>query len=105
MNLFDEIYIRNIYKRNNVRNQGELEDLLNILSSAIGSLTNPEKLRKKISYAILALQDTTSSPPTPCRMRQNAPRKYDLFAKLMIPSKRLSLPRISLLLIMMNMGF
>ena len=31
MNLFDEIYIRNIYKRNNVRNQGELEDLLNIL--------------------------------------------------------------------------
>ena len=46
MNLFDEIYIRNIYKRNNVRNQGELEDLLNILSSAIGSLTNPEKLRK-----------------------------------------------------------
>lgn len=25
MNLFDEIYIRNIYKRNNVRNQGELD--------------------------------------------------------------------------------
>ena len=44
-NLFDEIYIRDIYKRNNVRNQGELEDLLNILSSAIGSLTNPEKLK------------------------------------------------------------
>lgn len=46
MNLFDEIYIRDIYKRNNVRKQGELEDLLNIPSSAIGSLTNPEKLRK-----------------------------------------------------------
>ena len=46
MNLFDEIYIRDIYKRNNVHNQGELEDLLNILSSAIGSLTNPEMLRK-----------------------------------------------------------
>lgn len=44
-NFFDEIYIRDIYKRNNVRNQGELEDLLNILSSAIGSLTNPEKLK------------------------------------------------------------
>ena len=44
-NLFDEIYIRDIYKRNNVRNQGELEDLLNILSSAIGPLTNPEKLK------------------------------------------------------------
>ena len=28
-----------------VKNIGELEDLLNILSSAIGSLTNPEKLK------------------------------------------------------------
>lgn len=44
-NLFSEIYIRDIYKRNKVRNQGELEDLLNILSSSIGSLTNPEKLK------------------------------------------------------------
>ena len=44
-NLFSEIYVRDIQKRNKVRNIGELEDLLNILSSAIGSLTNPEKLR------------------------------------------------------------
>ncbi len=42
--LFDEIYIRDIEKRNKIRNTGELEDLLNILSSSIGSLTNPEKL-------------------------------------------------------------
>ncbi len=44
-NLFTEIYIRDISGRNRVKNQGELEDLLNILSSAIGSLTNPEKLK------------------------------------------------------------
>ena len=44
-NLFHEIYIRDIYKRNRIKNPGELEDLLNILSSAIGSLTNPEKLK------------------------------------------------------------
>lgn len=44
-NLFSEIYVRDISKRHRVRNIGELEDLLNILSSAIGSLTNPEKLR------------------------------------------------------------
>jgi len=43
--LFDEIYIRDIYKRNRIKNQGEMEDLLNILSSGIGSLTNPEKLK------------------------------------------------------------
>ena len=44
-NLFSEIYMRDIYERNNIRNQGELEDLLNILSSSIGALTNPEKLK------------------------------------------------------------
>ncbi len=43
--LFKEIYISDIFKRNRIKNQGELEDLLNILSSAIGSLTNPEKLK------------------------------------------------------------
>ena len=44
-NLFNEIYIRDITRKNRVKNIGELEDLLNILSSAIGSLTNPEKLK------------------------------------------------------------
>lgn len=44
-NLFDEIYIRDIVSRNKLRNQSELEDLLNILSSSIGSLTNAEKLK------------------------------------------------------------
>lgn len=42
--LFDETYISDIIGRNNVRNKSELEELLNILSSAIGSLTNPSKL-------------------------------------------------------------
>jgi len=45
-NLFSEIYVRDIQKRNKIKNIGELEDLLNIVSSAIGSLTNPEKLSK-----------------------------------------------------------
>ena len=44
-NLFREIYIQDIVRRNRVKNIGELEELLNILSSAIGSLTNPEKLK------------------------------------------------------------
>ena len=44
-NLFSEIYISDIIKRHKVRNQSELEDLLNVLSSAVGSLTNPEKLK------------------------------------------------------------
>ncbi len=56
-NLFEETYISDIVKRHSIRNKAELEELLNILSSAIGSLTNPEKLsatfqsvkKKKIS--------------------------------------------------------
>ena len=42
--LFEETYISDIVGRHNVRNRAELEELLNILSSAIGSLTNPTKL-------------------------------------------------------------
>ena len=49
--LFEETYISDIVGRYNVRNKAELEDLLNIISSAIGSLTNPEKLSK--TYSIL----------------------------------------------------
>ena len=42
--LFEETYISDIVGRHRIRNKAELEELLNILSSAIGSLTNPEKL-------------------------------------------------------------
>lgn len=42
--LFEETYISDIVGRHKIRNQAELEELLNILSSAIGSLTNPTKL-------------------------------------------------------------
>lgn len=44
-NLFEEIYIRDIERRYKIRNKNELEEILNTLSSSIGSLTNPEKLR------------------------------------------------------------
>ena len=42
--LLEETYISDIVGRHNVRNREELEDILNILSSSIGSLTNPTKL-------------------------------------------------------------
>lgn len=42
--LFSEIYLKDIYQRHNVLNQDEMEDMLNVISSSIGSLTNPEKL-------------------------------------------------------------
>jgi len=42
--LFSETYIRDIKMRNKLRNVGEMEALLDILSSDVGSLTNPNKL-------------------------------------------------------------
>ncbi len=45
-NLFKETYITDIIARNKVRNVSEMENLLDILSSAIGALTNPNKLQK-----------------------------------------------------------
>ena len=44
--LFKETYISDIMKRNKIRNMDEMETLLDVLSSAIGSLTNPNKLQK-----------------------------------------------------------
>lgn len=42
--LFDETYINDIVGRHKIRNKEEFEELINILSSGIGSLTNPKKL-------------------------------------------------------------
>lgn len=45
--LFAKTYITDVIERNKINNDKDiLEDLLNILSSAIGSLTNPTKLSK-----------------------------------------------------------
>lgn len=43
-NIFEETYFSDIIERNKVRNTEELQELVNILSSSIGSLTNPKKL-------------------------------------------------------------
>lgn len=43
--LFSETYITDIVGRNKIRNVGEMEELLNILSSNIGTLTSPNKLQ------------------------------------------------------------
>lgn len=43
--LYTETYLRDIVGRNKIRKVSELENLLDILSSSIGTLVNPEKLR------------------------------------------------------------
>ncbi|MBR4561681.1 MAG: ATP-binding protein [Bacteroidales bacterium] len=45
-NLFEETYIKDIKERYQIRHEEVFEELLNIISSSIGSLTNPTKLSK-----------------------------------------------------------
>lgn len=45
-NLISETYLKDVITRNHIRNTFELETLLDILSSSVGSLTNPERIMK-----------------------------------------------------------
>ncbi len=42
--LFEETYLKDIIERHHIEKTQELEDLTNILASAVGSLTNPPKI-------------------------------------------------------------
>lgn len=42
--IITETYLKDIKERNNIRGDAEIEELLDILSSSIGSFTNPKKL-------------------------------------------------------------
>lgn len=44
MTLFQKVYLSDIVERHKVRNREELDELVDILASAVGSLTNPLKL-------------------------------------------------------------
>lgn len=44
--LFNETYLKDIVERYDLRNPAELGELVNILASAVGSLTNPSKLER-----------------------------------------------------------
>lgn len=44
-NLFSTVYLNDVIDRYKIRNKAEFEDLLNVISSSIGSLTNPVKMQ------------------------------------------------------------
>ena len=58
--IFTETYIMDIKDRNNIRNDAEIEELLDILASAIGSFTNP----KKLADTFKTVKQTAISPET-----------------------------------------
>ena len=58
--LFEETYIRDIKDRYHVQKEDELSDLINIISSSVGSLTNPRKL----ASTFLSVKNERVSPET-----------------------------------------
>ena len=40
----DNVYINDVLERNNIKNDSELVELINVISSSIGSLSNPKKI-------------------------------------------------------------
>lgn len=51
-NLFKETYLKDIIERHHIEKTQELEDLVNVLASTIGSLTNPPKIEATFKSAI-----------------------------------------------------
>ena len=58
--IFEETYIMDIVERNRIRNSAELEELLDVVASSIGGLTNP----KKLSDTFRSVKDVTIHPDT-----------------------------------------
>lgn len=51
-NLFNETYLKDIIERNHIEKTQELENLINVLASAIGFLTNPPKIQATFKSSI-----------------------------------------------------
>lgn len=82
--LFEETYLKDIIERHHIEKTQELEDLINILASAVGSLTNPTRIevtfqsvmRSRISLRstlslIWEASDIISSPRSICLQKKN----------------------------------
>ena len=51
-NLFNETYLKDIIERYHIEKTQELEDLINVLASGVGSLTNPSKIQATFKTSI-----------------------------------------------------
>lgn len=88
--LFTEVYMKDILERNKIRHPEEMSEIISILSSSVGSLTNPRKL----SNTFLSRSQQKISPATIakyCNYLQNAfliskAERYDIKGKRYINS-------------------
>ena len=90
--LFQRVYIKDILERHDIRNLDELDELLDIIASAVGSLTNPSKLTR----AFASLKNKKIDPKTLRSYLKyfeeaflvSAARRYDIKGKKYINSLR-----------------
>lgn len=84
-NIFEETYLKDIIERNKVINTNELGELLDFLSSSIGSLTNPTKL----SNTFASIKHVSIHPDTIKKYIEyfadsfliTTPKRYDINGK------------------------
>ena len=58
--LFREVYIRDILEHNNIRGSQQMERLIDVVASAIGSLTNPQRIENTFRSNGLTLAAATA---------------------------------------------
>ena len=63
-NLFEETYLKDIVSRNGLRRSQELDDLVDVLASSIGALTNPPKI--KATFASVLHSGISTHPIMQC---------------------------------------
>lgn len=69
--LFKETYLKDIIEHNKIVNTTELEELVNILASAIGYLTNPTKLEntfRSVSQSVISHKTIKKYIGTPMKI-------------------------------------
>lgn len=60
-NLFENIYLKDIIERNRIDNKRNLDELLDVISSSVGSLTNPNKIADTFNSKNIKIADDTIS--------------------------------------------
>ena len=61
INLFKNTYIKDIIERNNLRGDVAIDNLIDVLASSVGSLSNPTKIAKTFSSNGINVSDKTIS--------------------------------------------
>ena len=59
--VFDEVYIKDIKERYDIRNSDGMEELISIIGSSVGSLTNPQRISKTFRSVQRNLSEPTIS--------------------------------------------